>query len=79
MIKANTQISPMLKVFGVLIPVIIIVAAIILNTAFRESLFLLGVNRVYDMQSNSSTALRFIENLFSLLGNPIIIVSVLAV
>lgn len=69
----------MVKAFGVLIPVIMIITAIILNTAFRESLFLLGVNRVYDMQSSPSSALKVIENIFSLLGNPIIIVSVLAI
>ena len=79
MIKATRYISPFFKVLGVLIPVVMVVVAVILNTAFRESLFLLGVNRVYGMQSNSSSALKFIENIFSLLGNPIIIVSVLAI
>ena len=32
---SSNRISPMLKLFGVLIPVIIVVATIILNTAFR--------------------------------------------
>jgi hypothetical protein len=79
MIKATNNISPVFKIAGVLVPVIMVVTGVILNTAFRESLFVMGVNRVYDMQSNSSGVLKFIENLFSMLGNPIVIVSVLAI
>jgi membrane-associated phospholipid phosphatase len=38
----------------------------------------MGVNEVYNMQMHSSPALNFIENIFSLVGNPIIIISILA-
>lgn len=67
----------MLKFAGILIPTLFIIASLILNTAYRESLFLMGLNQIENMQATGSGFLNFIENIFSLIGNPITVVAVL--
>jgi membrane-associated phospholipid phosphatase len=64
---------------GLAVPAVIFIIATILNFYMREGLFLLGVNLIYDMQDNSGPLLNFIENLFSMLGNPIVIYAVIGV
>ncbi len=50
-----------------------------MNSQMREGLFLLGINLISDMQTNQGSGVKFIENLFSLLGNPIIIFTVIGI
>ena len=45
----------------------------------REGLFLLRVTTIFSMQQNSGAILDFIENIFSMLGNPIVIYAVLGI
>jgi membrane-associated phospholipid phosphatase len=51
--------------------------ATVLNLYLREGLFFYGVNLIFNMQENSGGALNFIENVFSMLGNPIVIYAVI--
>lgn len=79
MSKEAEQIGIVAKLVGVVLSTLFIVTALIINTAYRESLFLMGLNQIHTMQGNASSFLNFVENIFSLLGNPITIVLVLAI
>lgn len=59
--------------FGLVLPSLIFIIATILSAYLREGLFLSGLNNVHNMQQNSGPILNFIENIFSMLGNPITI------
>jgi len=50
-----------------------------MNSQMREGLFLLGLNLISDMQTNQSDGVKFIENMFSMLGNPIIIFTIIGI
>lgn len=69
--------SPIFRFGGIILPIIFIIASLILNTAYREALFLMGLNQINTMQSNGSGFLNFLENIFSLIGNPITVVAIL--
>ena len=73
----NSHIPQNLKLLGTIVPVLCIVAAFALNIAYRESLFLMGVNKIYWMHSYATSALITFQNLFSTLAHPIIIVIIL--
>lgn len=62
---------------GLIVPSIAFVIAVILNYYLREGLFLLGVNLIFTMQEGSGAFFDFIENIFSMLGNPIIIYTII--
>lgn len=79
MSKDSENGSVIVKFAGVVVPVVLIIASLILNTAYREALFLMGLNEIDTMQANGSGFLNFLENIFSLLANPIIVVIVLVV
>lgn len=64
---------------GLAVPAIIFILATILNYYMREGLFLLGINLIFGMQEHSGSLLNFIENIFSMLGNPITIYAIIAV
>ncbi len=79
MSKDSEKVSVIAKFAGVVVPILFIIASLILNTAYREALFLMGLNEIDTMQANGSGFLNFLENIFSLLANPIIVVIVLVV
>ena len=64
---------------GLILPSIFLIIAMIMNSQMREGLFLLGINIISDMQTNQGSGVIFIENIFSLLGNPIIIFTVIGI
>lgn len=79
MSKVADNLSLMAKFAGIVLPILFIITSLIINTAYREGLFLLGLNEIHNMQSRQSSFLNVVENIFSLLGNPIIVVVVLAI
>lgn len=68
----------LLNYIGLLLPALIFVIASILPAFLREGLFLYGLNSIFSMQQNSSPFLDFLQNIFSMLGNPITIYVVIA-
>lgn len=75
--QTNNHISHNLKLLGVIVPIFCLIGAFALNIAYRESLFLMGVNKIYWMHSYATSALITFQNLLSMLANPIIIVIIL--
>ena len=62
------------RLAGLIIPTVFIIISLLLNTAYRKSLFLMGVGEVDKMQRNGSSFLDVVENIFSFFGNPIMVV-----
>jgi hypothetical protein len=76
----NSELSGALKIIGVVVPLLAIVIALVLNSNFRESLFIMGVNFVYDyQQSTDISVLIVIQNILSLFGNPILVALTLGI
>lgn len=76
---ALRKLTPHETTIGLMLPSIFLLIAMIMNSQMREGLFLLGINLISDMQTNQSDGVKFIENLFSLFGNPIIIFTVIGI
>lgn len=68
----------LINYIGLLLPSLIFIIASIISAYLREGLFLYGLNSIYSMQQNSGPILNFIENIFSMLGNPITIYVIIA-
>ena len=67
------------NLIAIIVSSILFIIATVLNYYMREGLFHLGVNIIYRMQDVSGGLLNFIENIFSMLGNPIIIYTIIGV
>ncbi len=76
---AVRKLTPRETKTGLILPSIFIIIAMFMNSQMREGLFLLGLNLISDMQTNQGEGVKIIENLFSMLGNPIIIFSVIGI
>lgn len=61
-----------------LISFIFMVTALAMNAEFRYDLFINGVNTIANIQSANSGFLQVVMNLFSLLGNPVVIIPLIA-
>jgi membrane-associated phospholipid phosphatase len=67
------------NLIALIVSSILFILATVLNYYMREGLYLLGMNMIYKMQDVSGGLLNFIENIFSMLGNPIVIYAIIGV